>query len=505
MIRDGPMQIIGHGRDLALSIDGWPRAFGLDGLHDPGLEPPLDAIERDHRVAGAYAVGPSGDLFLVVHAVNPTRGWYDAVVLRRSPAGWQELAVDSDPALIGYYSALFLRDGAVIGLLAYRPNEEPVDLSSRAADERVERARARAKTGFVRLAGSSDASIPVLPADRALDRVQATADGTVHALAVATTSPDGPPERVSEVLSWPPGASAPTRARLPEPVPDHLGLSARDADVLVFGDERYLVRNDGGAWAQIPVDLSPGEEPAGAGDRILAAVSSPAGELWLTLEDASRGPYVLLRRPVGGDWEVVHAPVPSEAAMTRRPFVYERGWVQATFEDDLEHPRYDALAWVDGDLWILASFGPLEHPFRGVYHGIRRNVLYASVDIELEPEVLTPRYADWSDGAAEDRRAPGDCDPFWIVLDATDDAGAIPNADAMELLAGLSDDPEVAQLELLYTGEIDGRRELVLQAHAEDRPAADQLVGRVGDALSIQAFAECRARTPIKAIEEFRR
>ncbi|NVB42367.1 hypothetical protein G6O69_31380 [Pseudenhygromyxa sp. WMMC2535] len=505
VIRDGPLRIIGHGPDLASSIDGWPRPLSLAGLEARGPTPRLDSIARDERVATGYAVGPNGDVFVVVQAISPRSGWYDAAVQRRDDEDWRAVTVDTDPLLVDYYSVLFVRSGAVFGLLAHGPDANAIDLSSPAGAKQAERAMAQATTRFVRIAGSSTATTPSIPDNRALTDVRASANGTVHALATPPLGGERA-QTLPEVLRWAPDANLPQRSRLPGlSSGEHLHLSTCGDEVIVFGDGRYLAREQREGWVKIPVELPNDEHLADAGDRIHSATCTPDGELWLALDHSTWGPRILLRRPPASKrWMVARVPALSEESISARPFIYEDGWVEAEFEGHYEFPRYDALAWADGRLWVLASFGPLEHPFRGVYSNIRRNVIYTVGEIEREPEIATPRYADWAVDSTGAQQVGGSCDPFWMVLDRTGRADVVDEA-KRDALAELSSDPEVVELQLLYVGELDGRRELVLQAHAEDPRAAEELVRRVSEILGLELFADCRVRTPVEAIAEFRR
>lgn len=492
LLRDGPLHLRSVGERALLLIDGEVVPLGPDGPARDG-RPSVATSDRPL----AYAETPSGEAWLVTGWTNPRAGGLRDVAVHHLLAGrWTTLPPGGQPGLLQYYSPLLVRGETVLGQHAAAIDGDLED--DTAAEAAAKAAFARAPRGFVRLSGPADDIVPVIPEGWTVGEAAVAADGTIYGLAhrgdTATTA----------VLAWSRDHSEPATIAVPPDLPPRARLTVTGRCLLLAGSPRYLLVGRGGAlergdaWQRVTVDLS---ESTNFGVDPGPALCTDAGELWLTLtEEVDYGPQRrLLHRSAAGAWRPITLPPPDERLVPEHGWIFDsKGWVEGWPQPGYDTPAYvHALAWDGQRLWVLADFGRLVSD--GDWLPGDRMALYVGDALTRPPTVLPAIWERTLEHALGDRRAPGDCATFTIALGTTtpDD----PQRAALRALATTSDDGGV---DLLYLGELDGRRELVVQASAYDRASATRLARKVGAAVGARVKADCRARRLIEAVEVIR-
>lgn len=523
LLRDGPLHLRSVGDRALLLVDGEVVQLGPDGpLRDA---PPLapngrprgpDGPTRDARPLAtspgpngparssrplltpangqplAYAETPTGDAWLVTGRTNPRAGGLRDVAVHRRHAGrWTAVPTGGEPGLLHYYAPLLARGDTVLGLHAVAAGGDLDDDTAAAA------ALARASRGFVRLSGPAGDIVPTLPDAWTLHDVAVATTDTIYALADR--------DDTTAVLAWSPDRSEPATIAVPPDLPPRARLSVTGSCLLLAGSRDLFVgrggaleRGDG--WRRLTVDLS-----ESTGTIAGPALCTDTGELWLTVEHAERrehGPQRrLLHRSAAGAWHPITLPPPDERLIPERSWIFdEDGWVEARPQPGhAEPPSIAALAWDGQRLWVLADFGLLVDVGSDNWLPGAREALYVGDALAHPPTVLPGLWERAFEQARRDRRAPGDCTPFTIALGTA--TLSDPQRAALRALATTSDDGGV---DLLYIGELDGRRELVVQASADDRASAARLTREVGAAVGARLKADCRARRLIEAVEFIR-
>lgn len=464
VVRDGPLFLRGSGEHGYLLVDGEPRELGRTGPKPP-VPADLTAIRGrtslDFRVDD-YVEVPGGDAFSSTSSSDSRSGLVDAQLYRRSEGRWT--AVDLQANGFAYYDTIFLREGGVFGL---------------------QELRGASKT-FVRLGGVSTATLPVAPSTPPIEAPVVTTDGSLYALQHRYRLDSD--ERIDPpiLLFWPPGRAEPERITLPEVAgTSGLRLSASGADVLLFGSPRYLAIGRGRDWQRIRVVLPDGEE---VGDSIDAALRTPSGELWITLDGDFLSNHLLHRAPDKG-WTLVKPPALPAALNPELRWGFDGEWMEIERYDE-GSSIFTSLVWAAGRMWIMAEY-PLAE-VDGALPTLQRTVLYTVGEIGRGATKLPAIDRQWFDQATKDTSKPGACPFFSIVLGSDakpteDQRAALEELDA---LAGT----------IVYVGELAGRRELVLQAFAMNEAEARQLVRDVGTALGTEVHADCRPRDLIEVV-----
>jgi hypothetical protein len=471
VVRDGPLHLLGDGERAWLIVDGEPRELGPTGPMPPvpsdlGSMRGRETLEFE---VSAYVEAPGGEAFLAA-ALDENRAALDgARVYRRSEGVWAPVAERTNR--LPHHPALFVREGGVFGVRELRrhPRDEAV-------------------SEFVRLAGPDSATMPVAPSGAPIREVVATTDGSVYAL--QSEYPDLDEEDAPPILlSWPPRQAHPDRIVLPEATgTEGLELSASGSDVLVFGRPLHLAIGRGREFRRVRVTLPEAlESDENVGHEIAAALSASDGGLWLALGYDTSISGLLLHRAPGQDWTRVDLPkMPAE--IDQRWRFLGGGWAKVAAAD--LPPHIESLAWSAGRPWILVHhvLADREMPLPGLGY----EVLYTVGEIGREPEELAPIDRRWFELASTDSDVPGVCRTFSIVLGP----GVRPSNTQVEALKQL----DGLRGSIVYIGSIEGHRELVVQASAEDRAAAGRLIADVGAAMGFDVRADCRPRELIEVL-----
>jgi len=410
-LREGSMELMRLGATPAVVLEGEPLPL-VDGVPTRGPSgsrglPSVGAYDSTTR-ALAGTLEPSGTAWASMEHAYDRAGSLHLVYRNRNQGkGWEQ--VDLRKGLLRAYDLAYVeREGALLGLRAWGRDPEQDhweaeddDPKARAYQRALARALADARPGIVRLEGPKIAA-PELPAGVEPFAAVTTHDGTLHVLARELR--DGTTTDV--LLVWPPGATRAERVEIPNSQDYEPSLATNGELAFVAGvtidprssrTESYLTMGLGTTWERVPVDL-PGRTAKGV-PRVLAATQTPAGELWIALDDPWQEPDRLLwRKPKGGAWEPVPLPAFGDDLFGRGAgFVYDvtgtvsEGWSaieRPTLADAT--PRATALAWIDGAVWVVLELG--EAYEGGADMSAARTVLLSTRRTQTEPARLPARW-----------------------------------------------------------------------------------------------------------------
>ena len=346
--RTSYMEIVASGGRPWLSLEGeavplvdgkFTRLSGTKGLKQcyAGWQCNIAELAGDPN-------GPHGLWIVLEEAVDRVGETYR--VYHHDGQAWSE-KTRREGVLVGYYAPLVEHRGAVFGLQQWQPDAER-ELEAGGEGELGEREIAqyaarrdkqlrKAKQGFVRLSGP-EVEPPKVPPDLALKEAVTTSDGTLWALARATSGPE-----VRRLLAWAPGAVDAKTVELPDPKAARLWAS--DGTVLVSGcvattassandlqdedqycSEGYLAIREGETWQRVPIELPSGAptslEPVGVARASDGALWVAFGHLWYETARLDASP--IWHRPAGGAWVPVAMPT-AEAVFGSPP--KHGGWI----------------------------------------------------------------------------------------------------------------------------------------------------------------------------------
>lgn len=502
LLRDGPLHLRAAGDRAFLLLDGESLPLGPEGPAfgaRPADSAALRGADAWNSRPLAYAETPDGsDAWLVLgHTNSRAGGLRDVGVYRRVAGRWTAVPTGGPPGLLEYYAPLVVRGDTILGLRDATIDSD-VKNDEGEALRAAEAALARSTRQFVRLSGSSADALPAIPDRWTVGDVAVDSDGTIYGLARAQD------RSTTAVLAWSRERSEPATIALPADAQDRgARLTVTGRCLLLAGSPRYLLVARSGAlargdaWRRIAVEL-----PDDLGDRLGPALCTDAGEVWLTLTtEGDYGPERRLAyRSPDGAWTPITLPPPDERLAPERRWVFDGadGWLESQPQRGHAEPYIEGLAWAEQRLWVLVDFGRLVDVSSSNWLADSRKALYVGGPL-ARPVILPGRWEPALESATRDRRSPGDCPTFVIALGV--DALRDEQRAALRALAPTGDDGGV---ELLYVGESGGRRELVVQARADDRASATTLAREVGKAIGARVKADCRARRLIEAVESMR-
>jgi len=370
-VREGPIDLLQTAGEVLVMLEGEPVPV-IDGAprRQPGVGRGItydyDPMMLEGSRSLAFIGDPAalGDAWLTT-AEEFERSGSAYPVFEHTAQGWRRVPLKRG-RLAAYYAAYVERDGAWLGLKVWSSDPAEYWDETNPGYEKEQRAfrraLAKAEPAWVRLSGDARA-VPRIPAGhRPFDAVT-TEDGTLYALASrpSASAPLG-------ILVWPPqDSTAPASIPMPD-APDGVGyaaLWASDSAVLVTGAEPdggppYLAVGRGTTWERVSLDL-PGR-PEDATDQVSGAARTPAGELWITLDDmmVDDAPPGIWRKPPGEAWRAVPLPV-IEPALFARELEWVHldpeiggGWARVERPPLRVPPTHASrLLWGDGGVWIV--------------------------------------------------------------------------------------------------------------------------------------------------------
>lgn len=536
-LRDGPISIFTRRGAPVLALEGEPVSF-VDGafLRDPtgsaGLWPGLPEIADDSQtlaISGGLQ-DALGGWATTVQEYSRSAAIYG--VYQRIDGAWQAKDLRKG-LLVSYYPAFVERDGALLALEGWAPDEDQWvwDGEEGSGADRYQakltHALERTKQRWLRLAGAEAAKLPKIPAGMQLGReAMTTDDGTLWAL--AEEHPASVDEAAQPVLlMWPPGATKAERV----PVPDlgeasNLVLRGSGEWVSIAGiigdldtGESYLAIGRGRAWQRVPVSL-PSRRPDVAAN-ISGAARTPDGTLWIALGSLwndTRDDESVWRKPAAGEWELVTLPTVRGGAFgpandwARAPRDEDSGWVEVEREQGPAEPGpVRDLVWAAGAVWIAVDLG---RGFESNAEVPSRTALLTTHVGGAPVTVLPPTWQLLLERRNHVRRGaePGteSCAHFSLVLGpaalATTHPGLVP---ALRQLAPPEADGgrDAGRIDSIYLGTVDGVEVLVASAHLDSPKRASALRKRASLALRAagieggSAVADCRIPMPTKMLD----
>lgn len=516
--REGRIQLSARGGTLVMWLDGEPWSWGPTGpsrTPSAGLGlPPID--DRYVDTVTTYAVGGIAETLPTwqTWAWDFPRMGSSYTVHHREGDRWSSLDLRQG-RLVAYYADYVEREGALLALQAWAPEPEalhyvddpgaePAELDDEPLPDPI-----APPLAWIQLEGppvALPAPPPILPSTP----IVATGDGTLYA-AIETRSGN------NQLLRWPAGSTAYERVKVPD-------LRAAEALVLSFGGEEvvlggyhrrgdrakpYLVVGRGDEWTRVATPSWKPVDPDFVGERVLAAVRAPNGELWVALGlqygEASMPPF--WRRSPEGTWQSFPIP-PFPVVETSGPaqnWVYAPDVVRRNDEDvhgrlvhrweALETPSYDevfsvgSMVWASGALWITVL---QEDSTYGHFTRDRTMLLTTHVG-EDAPVLLPPAWQLQLEHRNEALRTAvlgsPKCRTFSLVLGPASLATTQP-----ELVPALRSlrRPRRTKLGPIYTGSLDGTAVLVAHAEAPTREAGHALRDAVAAAVGLEVRTDCR-------------
>lgn len=361
-VREGVLSLARQRDEPLIVMEGEPvrlrdGVFTRDPSGSAGLWP--DDLPMDHEAISLAAVSldePLGAWSSAEHEVHRMTSVMEAY--QRRGDRWRSIPLRKG-VLEAYYGAFVERDGALLALRSWMgdprkilatydeegegENEEEME----ARESKVDKALARAKQSWVRIAGAEGTVLPKIPANTVvLGTTTTTADGTLMAVAVSTKS-EG-----TFVLCWPPGEALAVHSDIPDSA-DASGFwlgSSGEWNLLsggVYSDapQGYLAIARGNEWQRVAVTL-PGRDTS-LPFHVSGAARLPDGELWIAIADhyvgregsaGMGGGEIVWRKPLEGTWQPVPLPKLGE-------------------DPALEPEHATGLLWAAGAVWILVGAG----------------------------------------------------------------------------------------------------------------------------------------------------
>lgn len=531
-LREGSLAL----HDGWLLLDGEPVEIDAEGrlVRDPAFARGLEPLLRDSSDATtlAFVGDPRGSAF-VTTALDHDRAATEYQVQAHEGDAWKPIT-PSKALTVEFYPAYLRRGEAILGLRAYAPNpsSEIANDEDSGSNPALLAALAKAKPGFVQLAGPSQ-PLPSLPEGVDLANAATSSDGTLYAITrrppPRSVDDEDDPEWAPQLLVWKPDASQPIALGLPEAEGEKFTLSSAGDRVLIGGstaaDKPYLLVARGETIEQVSEGFAGKLTNSGW---VRSATRSPTGELWMSVgewPEADRDlPQSLWHRsPDSTEWTRVALALPSaeqvEAGKPRWVFFhYERRWYELArlaVPDEVSGQPAEAaatqVAWIGGALWIVADLGDALEGSEAIGSAdVRRSGLYTT-RVGPSPLVTLPSFDAQiveqlaNQPASKDKPGKGKCYRFSIVLAAAPREGdglSPEQLAALEAGAMLDDEDDYASLELLYVGELAGQRELVISAAAGTPKLAEALHDLVATTLGTKPTLDCRPRAMVRAIRE---
>lgn len=519
--RIGPMDLLQWGDEPILALEGEPLAL-VDGVPTrrtkggSGLAPRIwRSLTAPRFSLGGDPQQPGGAWMTSAQHFDRTASVYK--VYERVAQGWRALDLRKG-LLVAYYSDYVERDGALLGLKAWASDPQQAhpewdDSSPRAKKyrKRVERAFARAKPAWIRLAGA-EVDTPKLPEGVHPLRAVSTDDGALHALARIEHEDDS---RLV-MLVWPQGSTEATQVKLPGALDPsfELAMATSGSWALLWGLERddegkqqsYLAVGRGTTWERVAIELP--DRSDDAPKNLVGAARTPEGELWIARGDPWRledNEPSIWRKPVEGPWEAVPYPetdaVPTSRAKqwVHRSFLSPGGlWAHVEPRAVNVPPAHPTgLLWADDAVWIVLDVG---EAYVGDEIPLRRTLLLTTKATD-HPVVELPSAAQ-IDLERHNERAKtlkvGDygCEEPSLLL------GTVPEQQQQKALADklLSID-SVDPIRQVYMGTLDGAEVLVapINVISSEVAAMKKAVAKITD----RPFQiDCRIPPLVRMVKE---
>lgn len=465
-LREGPVQLVVSHGDALLLASGQPIPIDAQGQLRPdpalakGLTPRLATYGYMFETI-AFGGSLAGEAWVTTRQEHDRAATeYDVHVLRGGR--WQRQALEKGP-LVEYYGAYVEIGDALLGLRGYATNPLlDVFESEEESDEAAAFARssaaalAKAKPGFVHLAGPAPLAMPRVPAKHDVIAAVTSDAGTLYALARPTGGEPGE----TQLLVWLPGKADAEPLALPGFGSDPT-LAASGALVLI-GDSEQIGIVRGSALETIDRSDLP-DEVVGS----LAA--SPAGDLWVVLGDhpflgEGDSEQMWFRPAATPSWTKVELPSPQGPLATPGPRMAwdpeDEGWSERERDPITSPPMVSSVVFAHGAVWAVADLGQVWDSSLRI---VRRNGVYTTLPgprevVELEPVDHTQvrQYAALGEG-----QKPGSehCPYVELVLGEGADEVAITTKLGEAGLVGNG----------VFVGEVDGKRERVLSLAPSDR------------------------------------
>lgn len=488
--RDGPLHMLVDPTHMQVLVDGELISISRDGLRrEParGLESIDARPDQDLHIRG-FVETQGGDAYLSTSLSVPRGGWYGSYTHRRAGALWSVLPDVREGPLVGVTESLLLRGDMVLGLRSYRPDPALEELPEHRA------LLAAWPPRFVALAG--DGSVPTLPSQGIVEDLRADPEGRIYGLWREQAVRGQWSEHVPKLLVWSPDRSTPDVVELPDSAAtEGLRLASSGLDVLVFGSPRYLAIARGTEVRRIRVVLPEPDEDdpmVAAGDEIGSARLTPDGALWISLNEDIWGQRVLLHQAPGKGWAHVYLPLPGPELNPSTRWYFGRGWTELEVEEGLQ-PEIQAILWSQGRIWIGAALRLRDA--EGLL-AIERELLYGVGAAWFPAESLPPIDRRW---VQREMSEPDEtCRVASLILGQRESLSRRQRSalHAISEREGLD--------ALVYRGELEGRRELVVQVQLGKTDDASALARELGEALGLEVHADCRPRDFIALVLDLR-
>jgi hypothetical protein len=528
-----------------------------------GLEAMLPDEYPGHTLAFAGALAP-GSVAAMTTRVEFGRGATQHTVYVHEGERWRRLALERG-AIIEYYPSLFVRGGGLFGMRAYALNPDAPgadDEENYALEQLFDKAIAKAKPGFVQLAGAKTA-VPSLPKQVFIAAAASSADGTLYAI----TQPK--PQRASDDADWPdpawrptllmwaPDASEPETLALPDYVfPDDLRAEQVPSFTLTSSGDYALIgslHDDAKPYLAVARGRSI-ESVAGGLDvgrstlhGVRSAARAPSGELWLVLgtDDVSEPEHALWRRDSGTQqWSRVFLPKLDDPRATTQQtaWYYDHDparFTEVVYTATTDEPIARAVVWLDGAAWIVAELGSVLEAENLLMSEVRRHALYtthagtAPLLVLPTQDRMTFEQLALANQGSEAKLGVGDCREISFVVAVT-----VPNApdlatlergalgltsaqlDALAALPPIAEpgEPKLdadgdpitvadARVRAIQVGELpqlggpaEPPREMIVLGVVGEPSQVEPLRAAIAKIVEVEVRAECSVRVPLRSL-----